>query len=127
MVRLPWIIRSRVLNPYKILPIAQENTYLGKLSYCIVKLYIGCFFSQNVGSGMSKLIFWENMQYIAGLSSAALAQRVVKHTCTDVPALNGTPSPPSLTKPHASQSQYDNSTITRTGPCILLETYITKQ
>ena len=30
------------LSPYKILPIAQENKYLRKFSYFIVKLYVVC-------------------------------------------------------------------------------------
>ena len=30
------------LSPYKVLPIAQENKYLGKYSYFIVKLYVVC-------------------------------------------------------------------------------------
>ena len=30
------------LSPYKVLPIAQENKYLGKFSYCIVKLCVVC-------------------------------------------------------------------------------------
>ena len=29
MVRLPWMIRTLFFSPYKILPIAQENKYLG--------------------------------------------------------------------------------------------------
>ena len=29
-------------SPYKILPIAQENKYLGKFSYFIIKLYVVC-------------------------------------------------------------------------------------
>ena len=28
------------LSPYKILPLAQENKYLGKFSYFIMKLYV---------------------------------------------------------------------------------------
>ena len=30
------------LSPYEVLPIAQENKYLGKFSYFIVKLYVVC-------------------------------------------------------------------------------------
>ena len=30
------------LSPYEILPIAQENKYLGIFSYFIVKLYVVC-------------------------------------------------------------------------------------
>ena len=30
------------LSPYKILPLAQENKYLGKFSYFIMKLYVVC-------------------------------------------------------------------------------------
>ena len=30
------------LSPNEILPIAQENKYLEKFSYCIVKLYVVC-------------------------------------------------------------------------------------
>ena len=30
------------LNPYEIRPIAQENKYLGKVSYFIMKLYVVC-------------------------------------------------------------------------------------
>ena len=30
------------LSPYEVLPIAQENKYLSKSSYCIVKLYVVC-------------------------------------------------------------------------------------
>ena len=30
------------LSPYEILPIAQENKYLGKVSYSIMKLYVVC-------------------------------------------------------------------------------------
>ena len=30
------------LSPYEILPLAQENKYLGKFSYFIVKLYVVC-------------------------------------------------------------------------------------
>ena len=30
------------LIPYEVLPIAQENKYLGKFSYFIVKLYVVC-------------------------------------------------------------------------------------
>ena len=29
MARLPWMIRTLFFSPYKILPIAQENKYLG--------------------------------------------------------------------------------------------------
>ena len=29
MARLPWMIRTLFFSPYKILPIAQENNYLG--------------------------------------------------------------------------------------------------
>ena len=29
-------------SPFKILPIAQENKYLGKFSYFIMKLYVVC-------------------------------------------------------------------------------------
>ena len=30
------------MSPYEVLPIAQENKYLGKCSYFIVKLYVVC-------------------------------------------------------------------------------------
>ena len=30
------------LSPYEVLPIAQENKYLGKFSYFIVNLYVVC-------------------------------------------------------------------------------------
>ena len=30
------------LSPYEILPVAQENKYLGKFSYFIMKLYVVC-------------------------------------------------------------------------------------
>ena len=40
MAHLPWMIQTRVLSPYKILPTAQENKYLGKISYFIMKLCI---------------------------------------------------------------------------------------
>ena len=30
------------LSPYEVLPIAQENKYLEKFSYFIVKLYVVC-------------------------------------------------------------------------------------
>ena len=30
------------LSPYEILPLAQENKYLGKFSYLIMKLYVVC-------------------------------------------------------------------------------------
>ena len=30
------------LRPYEILPLAQENKYLGKCSYFIMKLYVVC-------------------------------------------------------------------------------------
>ena len=30
------------LSPYEVLPIAQENKYLGKVSYFIGKLYVVC-------------------------------------------------------------------------------------
>ena len=30
------------LSPYEILPIAQENKYLGKFFYFIMKLYVVC-------------------------------------------------------------------------------------
>ena len=33
---------NSVLSPYEILPIAQENKYLKKLSYFIMKLYVEC-------------------------------------------------------------------------------------
>ena len=42
MARLPWLTRTRFLNPYEILPKAQENKYLGKFSYTIMKLYVVC-------------------------------------------------------------------------------------
>ena len=41
MARLLWLIRT-FLSPYEILPIAQENKYLRKFSYFIVKLYDVC-------------------------------------------------------------------------------------
>ena len=33
---------NSVLSPYEILPIDQENKYLRKLSYSIIKLYVVC-------------------------------------------------------------------------------------
>ena len=30
------------LSPYEVLPIAQENKHLGKLSYFITKVYVVC-------------------------------------------------------------------------------------
>ena len=30
------------MSPYEILPLAQENKYLGKFSYFIMKLYVVC-------------------------------------------------------------------------------------
>ena len=33
---------NSVLSPYEILPIDQENKYLRKLSYFIMKLYVVC-------------------------------------------------------------------------------------
>ena len=33
---------NSVLSPYEILPIDQENKYLRKLSYFILKLYVVC-------------------------------------------------------------------------------------
>ena len=33
---------NSVLNPYEILPIDQENKYLRKLSYFIMKLFVVC-------------------------------------------------------------------------------------
>ena len=30
------------LSPYEILPLVQENKYLGKFSYFIIKLYVVC-------------------------------------------------------------------------------------
>ena len=42
IVRLPWKIRTRFLSPYEILPVAQENKYLGKFCYFIMKLYVVC-------------------------------------------------------------------------------------
>ena len=33
MARLPWMIRTFFFSPYKILPIAQENKYLGIFSF----------------------------------------------------------------------------------------------
>ena len=35
-------ISNSFLSPYEILPIAQENKYLRKFSYVIVKLYVVC-------------------------------------------------------------------------------------
>ena len=35
-------IADSFLRPYEILPIAQENKYLRKFSYFIVKLYVVC-------------------------------------------------------------------------------------
>ena len=42
MARLPWMIRTLFFSPYKILPIAQENKYLGIFSYFIMELYVVC-------------------------------------------------------------------------------------
>ena len=42
MARSPWLIRTRFLSPNEILPIDQENKYLRKLSYFIMKLYVEC-------------------------------------------------------------------------------------
>ena len=33
---------NSVSSPYEILPIAQENKYLGRFSYFITKLYVVC-------------------------------------------------------------------------------------
>ena len=41
MARLPWMIPS-FFSSYKILPIAQENKYLGIFSYFIMELYVVC-------------------------------------------------------------------------------------
>ena len=41
MARLQWLIRIRFC-PYEILPIAQENNYLGQFSYFIMKWYVVC-------------------------------------------------------------------------------------
>ena len=43
MARLPWMIRTRFSVPTKLLPIAQENKYLGFFySYFIMELYVVC-------------------------------------------------------------------------------------
>ena len=42
MARLPWMIRTRGLSPKEILPIAQENKYLGTFPCSIMKLYVEC-------------------------------------------------------------------------------------
>ena len=42
IARLPWMIRTRFFSPYKILPIAQENKYLGIFSYFIMEMYVVC-------------------------------------------------------------------------------------
>ena len=43
MARLPWLIQTHLFSSYEILPLAQENKYLGKLSYFfIMKLYVVC-------------------------------------------------------------------------------------
>ena len=39
IARLQGLSRTRL---YEILPIAQENKYLGKFSYSIMKLYVVC-------------------------------------------------------------------------------------
>ena len=41
MASLPWLIQTH-LSPYKILPTAPENKYLGKFSYFIMKFYVVC-------------------------------------------------------------------------------------
>ena len=40
MNRLPWLIRTRFLSPYEILPKAQENKYLENFSHFIMELYV---------------------------------------------------------------------------------------
>ena len=40
MARLHWLIWTRFLSSYEFLPIAQENKYLTKFSYFIMKLYV---------------------------------------------------------------------------------------
>ena len=40
--RLLWMIRTLFFSPYKILPVAQENKYLGICSYFIMELYVVC-------------------------------------------------------------------------------------
>ena len=40
MTRLPWLIQTFFLSPFAILLIAQENKYLRKFSYFIMKLYV---------------------------------------------------------------------------------------
>ena len=43
MAPLLWMIRTLFFSPYKILPIAQENKYLGIFfSYFIMELYVVC-------------------------------------------------------------------------------------
>ena len=42
MARLPWMIRTLLFSPYKILLIAQENKNLGIFSYFITELYVVC-------------------------------------------------------------------------------------
>ena len=42
MACLPWMIQTRFLSPYEILPTAQENKYLRKISNFIMKLYVVC-------------------------------------------------------------------------------------
>ena len=42
MAHLPWMIRILSFSPYKILPIGQENKYLGIYSYFYMELYVVC-------------------------------------------------------------------------------------
>ena len=41
MAGLPWLFRTRFWA-HEILPIAEENKYLGKFSYLIMELYVVC-------------------------------------------------------------------------------------
>ena len=45
MARLPWIIRTLFFSPYKILPIAQENKYLGISFFLFYHGIVCCVYS----------------------------------------------------------------------------------
>ena len=41
MARLPWMIQTLFFSPYKILPIAQENKYLGIFLFYFILFHHG--------------------------------------------------------------------------------------
>ena len=45
MVRLPWMIRTVFFSPYKILPIAHENNYLGIFFSFFIMEFLCCVYS----------------------------------------------------------------------------------